>query len=121
MTDKSYYLEIGGDVKGLSGDGEFKGIAGDISGGVINQYIITQKSGVEIQSQPLITGSPYLGLRKFEVDDKDRFFGRDNWIIELTDYLKQKNVLLLLGASGSGKSSLVQAGLIPKVKEVGQE
>jgi len=51
-----------------------------------------------------------LGLRKFEVDDKDRFFGRDNWIIELTDYLKQKNVLLLLGASGSGKSSLVQAG-----------
>ncbi|WP_420372192.1 NACHT and WD repeat domain-containing protein [Microcystis aeruginosa] len=117
MTDKSYYSEIGGDVKGLSGDGEFKGIAGDISGGVINQYIITQKSGVEIQSQPLITGSPYLGLRKFEVDDKDRFFGRDNWIIELTDYLKQQNVLLLLGASGSGKSSLVQAGLIPKLKD----
>ncbi|MBE9072188.1 WD40 repeat domain-containing protein [Microcystis sp. LEGE 08355] len=117
MTDKSYYLEIGGDVKGLSGDGEFKGIAGDISGGVINQYIITQKSGVEIQAQTLITGSPYLGLRKFEVDDKDRFFGRDNWIIELTDYLKQKNVLLLLGASGSGKSSLVQAGLIPKLKD----
>ncbi|WNF13017.1 hypothetical protein [Microcystis aeruginosa] len=117
MTDKSYYLEIGGDVKGLIGDGEFKGIAGDISGGVINQYIITQKSGVEIQAQTLITGSPYLGLRKFEVDDKDRFFGRDNWIIELTDYLKQKNVLLLLGASGSGKSSLVQAGLIPKLKD----
>ncbi|WP_149977355.1 nSTAND1 domain-containing NTPase, partial [Microcystis aeruginosa] len=117
MTDKSYYLEIGGDVKGLIGDGKFKGIAGDISGGVINQYIITQKSGVEIQSQTLITGSPYLGLRKFEVDDKDRFFGRDNWIIELTDYLKQKNVLLLLGASGSGKSSLVQAGLIPKLKD----
>ncbi|MDB9411094.1 hypothetical protein [Microcystis aeruginosa] len=117
MTDKSYYSEIGGDVKGLIGDGEFKGIAGDISGGVINQYIITQKSGVEIQSQTLITGSPYLGLRKFEVDDKDRFFGRDNWIVELTDYLKQKNVLLLLGASGSGKSSLVQAGLIPKLKD----
>ncbi|WP_430013942.1 hypothetical protein ACQY1Y_02925 [Microcystis ichthyoblabe FBCC-A1114] len=117
MTDKSYYLEIGGDVKGLIGDGEFKGIAGDISGGVINQYIITQKSGVEIQAQTLITGSPYLGLRKFEVDDKDRFFGRDNWIVELTDYLKQKNVLLLLGASGSGKSSLVQAGLIPKLKD----
>ncbi|MFM2379961.1 MAG: hypothetical protein RLZZ143_2540, partial [Cyanobacteriota bacterium] len=117
MTDKSYYLEIGGDVKGLIGDGEFKGIAGDISGGVINQYIITQKSGVEIQAQTLITGSPYLGLFKFEEGDKDKFFGRDNWIVELTDYLKQKNVLLLLGASGSGKSSLVQAGLIPKLKD----
>ncbi|GCA95898.1 hypothetical protein, partial, partial [Microcystis aeruginosa 11-30S32] len=67
MTDKSYYSEIGGDVKGLIGDGEFKGIAGDISGGVINQYIITQKSGVEIQSQPLITGrvrASQLGLTK---------------------------------------------------------
>ncbi|MFN9732987.1 MAG: NACHT and WD repeat domain-containing protein, partial [Microcystis sp.] len=117
MTDKSYYSEIGGDVKGLIGDGEFKGIAGDISGGVINQYIITQKSGVEIQAQTLITGSPYLGLFKFEEGDKDKFFGRDNWIVELTDYLKQKNVLLLLGASGSGKSSLVQAGLIPKLKD----
>ncbi|TRV69761.1 MAG: hypothetical protein EWV51_17960, partial [Microcystis panniformis Mp_MB_F_20051200_S6] len=117
MTDKSYYSEIAGDVKGLIGDGEFKGIAGDISGGVINQYIITQKSGVEIQSQTLITGSPYLGLSDFKVDDKDKFFGRDNWIIELTNYLNQQNVLLLLGASGSGKSSLVQAGLIPKLKD----
>jgi energy-coupling factor transporter ATP-binding protein EcfA2 len=104
----SYFSEIGGD---------FKGIQGDISGGVINQYIITQKSGLEITSQPLIKGSPYLGLRKFEVDDKDKFFGRDKWIIELTNYLAKENVLLLLGASGSGKSSLIQAGLIPKLKD----
>ena len=104
----SYFSEIGGD---------FKGIQGDISGGVINQYIITQKSGLEITSQPLIKGPPYLGLRKFEVDDKDKFFGRDRWIIELTNYLAKKNVLLLLGASGSGKSSLIQAGLIPKLKD----
>ena len=39
MTDKSYYLEIGGDVKGLIGDGEFKGIAGDISGATVSQNI----------------------------------------------------------------------------------
>jgi len=69
----SYFSEIGGD---------FKGIQGDISGGIINQYIITQKSGLEITSQPLIKGSPYLGLRKFEVDDKDKFFGRDRRISE---------------------------------------
>ncbi|UXE63076.1 MAG: hypothetical protein KA717_10620 [Woronichinia naegeliana WA131] len=49
--NSSYFAEIGGD---------FKGIQGDISGGVINQYIITQKSGLEITSQPLIKGSPYL-------------------------------------------------------------
>ena len=107
-NDTSYFSEIGGD---------FKGIQGDISGGVINQYIITQKSGLQITSQRLITGSPYLGLRKFEVDDKDKFFGRDRWIIELTNYLAKENVLFLLGASGSGKSSLIQAGLIPKLKD----
>jgi WD40 repeat protein/energy-coupling factor transporter ATP-binding protein EcfA2 len=107
-NNTSYFSEIGGD---------FKGIQGYISGGVINQYIITQKSGFEITSQPLIKGSPYLGLRKFEVDDKDKFFGRDRWINELTNYLAKENVLLLLGASGSGKSSLVQAGLIPKLKD----
>ncbi|MEA5508468.1 hypothetical protein VB715_01695 [Crocosphaera sp. UHCC 0190] len=42
---KTYYSEIGGD---------FKGIQGDISGGVINQYIITEKSGIEIGSPVLV-------------------------------------------------------------------
>ncbi|MCA2681312.1 MAG: hypothetical protein IM482_17470, partial [Microcystis sp. M043S2] len=102
--------------KNLNIEGGVQAVAGE-NLGTVNQYISIQKSEIEITNQPLITGSPYLGLRKFEVDDKDRFFGRDNWIIELTDYLKPKNVLLLLGASGSGKSSLVQAGLIPKLKD----
>ena len=64
MSDRtsSYFSEIGGD---------FKGIQGDISGGVISQYIITQKSGIEIRNQRLITGSPYLDLRKFETDDEE--------------------------------------------------
>ncbi len=106
--NSSYFAEIGGD---------FKGIQGDISGGIINQYIITQKSGLEITGQPLIKGSPYLGLRKFDVDDKDKFFGRKRWIDDLANYLEKENVLLLLGASGSGKSSLIQAGLIPELKD----
>jgi WD40 repeat protein/energy-coupling factor transporter ATP-binding protein EcfA2 len=100
----TYFNEIGGDAKG---------ILGDVSGGTINQYIITQKTGIEIQNQKLISGSPYLGLSKFEAKDKDKFFGRDQWIIKLTGYLTKADVLLLLGASGSGKSSLIQAGLIP--------
>ena len=51
------------------------------------------------------------------MEDGDKFFGRDRWIVDLTNYLEKENVLLLLGASGSGKSSLVQAGLIPKLKD----
>ncbi|MHC5777479.1 nSTAND1 domain-containing NTPase [Nostoc sp.] len=110
MTDRtsSYYAEIGGD---------FKGIQGDISGGTINQYIIAQKSGVEITSQPLIPGSPYVGLTKFKGKDKDKFFGRDGQILSLSNYLEQNKLLLLMGVSGSGKSSLILAGLIPHFED----
>ena len=104
----SYYSEIGGD---------FKGIQGDISGGIINQYIITQKSGVEITNQPLIPGSPYVGLTKFKEKDKDKFFGRDGQILSLSSYLEKNKLLLLMGVSGSGKSSLVLAGLIPHFED----
>ncbi len=100
----SYYSEIGGDFNVIEGN-------------VTHQYIITQQSSIEIKQRELITGSPYKGLEKFEEGDKDKFFGRDSWIVELTNHLIEKNVLLLLGASGSGKSSLVQAGLIPKLKD----
>ncbi|MCF2151378.1 hypothetical protein IQ276_034185 [Desmonostoc muscorum LEGE 12446] len=110
MSDNtsSYYAEIGGD---------FKGIQGDISGGTINQYIVTQKSGVEIRSQPLIPGSPYVGLTKFKGKDKDKFFGRDGQILSLSNYLEQNKLLLLMGVSGSGKSSLILAGLIPHFED----
>ncbi|NEP37810.1 MAG: ATP-binding protein [Okeania sp. SIO2G4] len=113
----AYINDIGGDVKGIIGDGDIKGIIGDIKGGVVNQYIIAQYSEAEIHSRNLKPGSPYLGLNKFQPGDKDKFFGRERWIIELSNDLEKSNLLLLVGASGSGKSSLVQAGLIPYLSD----
>lgn len=104
----AYIYEIGGDVKG---------IVGDVIGGVVNQYIIAQKSETEIHSRTLIKGSPYMGLNKFEPRDKDKFFGREQWIVKLSNHLEANNLLFLLGASGSGKSSLFQAGLIPHLSD----
>ncbi|MBW4474766.1 MAG: hypothetical protein KME45_30960 [Stenomitos rutilans HA7619-LM2] len=66
----------------------------------------------EIKTRKLIQSSPYKGLKKFEPEDKDRFFGRDQFIKELANELEQTNLVLLLGASGSGKSSVVRAGLL---------
>jgi len=80
-------------------------------------YVSQISSETQIKERELIETSPYLGLEKFGLDDFDKFFGRDKWIRDLTAHLKQKNVLLLLGASGSGKSSLIQAGLIPALKK----
>ncbi|MBO3461192.1 nSTAND1 domain-containing NTPase [Aetokthonos hydrillicola] len=104
-------VNIGRDVQGVS--------AYSISGGTFAQYFISTSEAEEsIHHRPLIQVSPYLGLSKFETADKDKFFGREGWITKLSDRLPKKdNVLLLLGASGSGKSSLINAGLIPHLKD----
>jgi len=57
--------------------------------------------------------SPYLGLVAFTANDANLFYGRKKVINDLLKELEKENLIFLLGASGSGKSSLVQAGLIP--------
>lgn len=79
--------------------------------------IQSPQSSNEITSKSLIRRSPYLGLNKFEIRDKHLFFGRDQLIDRLIIRLQSSPLLLVLGASGSGKSSLVRAGLIPKLLE----
>jgi len=55
---------------------------------------------------------PYKGLRYFDIADADYFFGREDLINQLIDRVRQDNFLAILGASGSGKSSVLRAGLI---------
>ncbi|AEJ03037.1 Sulphatase-modifying factor protein [Nitrosomonas sp. Is79A3] len=66
-----------------------------------------------------IEGRPYPGLRAFRTTESDRFFGRDAEIEALTERLivRSERFLAVIGPSGSGKSSLVYAGLIPALKE----
>lgn len=61
---------------------------------------------------------PYQGLNYFDVGDTDRYFGRDALIISLIQRINDENLnfLMIVGASGSGKSSLVRAGLIPTLQ-----
>ena len=63
-------------------------------------------------------GSPYRGLQPFLADHEAVFFGRDRDTQRLLEKLEQqaeqgKSFLLLLGPSGAGKTSLLEAGLIP--------
>lgn len=64
--------------------------------------------------------NPYKGLRPFGEGDADDFFGRDELIDELLDRMNQpddnQRILAVIGPSGSGKSSLVRAGLIPALR-----
>ena len=59
-----------------------------------------------------LSSSPYPGLRPFRREETDIFFGRDEQVDELLQKLQHGRFLAVVGASGSGKSSLVHAGLI---------
>ncbi|MFI6996404.1 hypothetical protein [Nocardia sp. NPDC050175] len=60
--------------------------------------------------------APYVGLAAFEPPDTDRFFGRDNLIEDVLAQLPRHRFLTVVGASGSGKSSLLRAGLIARIR-----
>ena len=59
--------------------------------------------------------NPFPGLRPFEFDDNPHFFGRDEQTTELTTRLRKNRFVAVVGTSGSGKSSLVRAGLLPEL------
>jgi hypothetical protein len=62
---------------------------------------------------------PYRGLEVFEEEHAEFFFGRDADVQRLLERLKRDRFLAVLGASGSGKSSLVRAGLLPELRREG--
>ncbi len=59
--------------------------------------------------------APYLGLASFQPEDTDRFFGRQALLEEVCVRLAEVQFLAVFGASGSGKSSLLRAGLLPAI------
>ncbi|WHM40587.1 hypothetical protein [Streptomyces sp. BPTC-684] len=63
---------------------------------------------------------PFRGLARYEPDDADRFFGRDRLTDELVRTALRHRVTVVLGPSGSGKSSLLRAGLIPRLRTLGE-
>ncbi|HEV2864217.1 MAG TPA: penicillin-insensitive murein endopeptidase [Pyrinomonadaceae bacterium] len=60
-------------------------------------------------------GNPFPGLRPFETDEYNLFFGREGQSDELMTRLQRTRFLAVVGTSGSGKSSLVRAGLLPSL------
>jgi CHASE2 domain-containing sensor protein len=59
--------------------------------------------------------SPYQGLVPYSIEDVAWFFGREQWTKIVIDNLRAYRVSVLYGASGVGKSSLLQAGVIPRL------
>jgi WD40 repeat protein/serine/threonine protein kinase len=85
-----------------------------------------KRDGAKRQQTPILNiaavaqKNPYKGLRAFQEADQNDFHGREGVVQRLTQRLRgngiQSRCIALIGASGSGKSSLVRAGLIPALR-----
>ncbi len=58
--------------------------------------------------------SPFVGLSAFSIEQSHLFFGREEETQEIIEKLKKEDFIAVVGDSGSGKSSLIKAGVIPK-------
>ncbi|MFZ5920133.1 MAG: NACHT and WD repeat domain-containing protein [Chloroflexota bacterium] len=111
--------------------------SGDISiGGDMNRSVVIIGSGNKVEltaealsqlkpdneiEEPVEGEPPYMGLRYFDTPDAALFFGRETLTRELLARVSKEPFLAIVGASGSGKSSVARAGLIPAWKKENAE
>ncbi len=67
-----------------------------------------------------IEESPYAGLSSFQEEDASRFFGRNRETAAMTQRLRERPIMAVVGPSGVGKSSFVRAGVVPALKNSGE-
>jgi WD40 repeat protein/energy-coupling factor transporter ATP-binding protein EcfA2 len=105
-----------GNITGVSGKVNVAG--GNLYEGYSAEQVsvlLTQITST-FQSKPFDGRCPYKGLDVFEEEDAELFFGRENLIEDLVSRVKVSRTVFITGPSGSGKSSLVRAGLIHALK-----
>ncbi len=66
--------------------------------------------------QDVVLKNPFVGLRPYRSDESVNFFGRGEQTKRLLGLLHANQFVAVVGSSGSGKSSLVRAGLIPQLE-----
>ena len=81
---------------------------------IVQNFLETPPSWISLGA---ISRCPYRGLAAFREEDAPYFYGREEFTQKLITAANQKSFVALIGSSGSGKSSVVFAGLIPYLKK----
>src|SRR5512139_4110029 len=127
-TEAAHAANVTNVSGGVNVDGQQVTIGGDVVGrdkivsttyGYTTEQVSTLLTQISstFQPKPFDGRCPYLGLAAFAEDDADRFFGRETLVSELVARVKGSRFVVIAGPSGSGKSSLVRAGLIHALKQ----
>ncbi|MBK8784641.1 MAG: AAA family ATPase [Anaerolineales bacterium] len=104
-------ISAGGDISGNIHIGNVMGYTSEQVAVLITHIQST------FQPKPFDGRSPYKGLDVFEEEDAELFFGREKLVDDLISRVKDSRTVFVTGPSGSGKSSLVRAGLIHALKQ----
>ena len=84
--------------------------------------IRSQPAGPDSRSTATLVASdvaPYRGLRPFREEDADFFYGREAFTETLANSVSRQTLVAVVGPSGSGKSSVVHAGMLPRLRRSG--
>ncbi len=73
----------------------------------------------EIGAASVDADNPWLGLASFTEESQAYFFGREGEVAELTRRVQRKLLTILFGKSGLGKTSILRAGLVPRLRAQG--
>ena len=65
------------------------------------------------QGRPKLIDEPFVGLRSMREEEADRFFGREAEVKELVGKFRRHRIVAIVADSGTGKSSLAEAGFAP--------
>ncbi|MGP4114415.1 nSTAND1 domain-containing NTPase [Streptomyces sp. 4N509B] len=111
----AYVEACGGDVAAWRR--RWQGVSRELADAALADAVPAQDEGGE--SGDGAATAPYQGLARFEPGDAGRFFGRAELVDRLVAMVCEHRFSIVFGASGSGKSSLLRAGLIPALRRPG--
>ena len=76
-------------------------------------------AAADLATPTLDERNPWLGLASFTEETRAFFYGRDDEVAELARRVQRKLLTVLFGQSGLGKTSILRAGLVPRLREQG--